>query len=170
MAIIRLFVLFLLGVLPTILPAQITDNFSDGDFTNTPSWSGDATEYSINTGFQLQLNGISSDTSSLSFASPFLANTEWNFWVRENFAPSDNNNVRIYLVSDLAFLEGPINGYYIRMGENGSFDSVDLWEQSGNTHTKIIDGINAAWEKTGHLTVLTFGSKAATHTLKLLME
>lgn len=67
MAIIRLFVLFLLGVLPTILPAQITDNFSDGDFTNTPSWSGDATEYSINTGFQLQLNGISSDTSSLSF-------------------------------------------------------------------------------------------------------
>jgi len=143
MAIIRLFVLFLLGVLPTILPAQITDNFSDGDFTNSPSWSGDATEYSINTGFQLQLNGISSDTSSLSFASPFLANTEWNFWVRENFAPSDNNNVRIYLVSDLAFLEGPINGYYIRMGENGSFDSVDLWEQSGNTHTKIIDGINA---------------------------
>lgn len=59
------------------------------------------------------------------------------------FRPSDNNNVRIYLVSDLAFLEGPINGYYIRMGENGAFDSVDLWEQSGNTHTKIIDGINA---------------------------
>ena len=123
--------------------AQITDNFSDGDFTTNPTWTGDAAAYTVNAGFQLQLNGTISDTSSLSVPSTYVANAEWDFWVRENFAPSDNNNMRIYLVSDVAFLQGPVNGYYVRLGENGSFDSVDLWEQSGTTHTKIIDGVNS---------------------------
>jgi hypothetical protein len=123
--------------------AQVTDNFTDGDFTNTPTWSGDNSSYLINAGFQLQLNGTASDTSYLSTPSTAVANTEWDFWVRENFAPSDNNNMRIYLMADIAALTGLVNGYYVRLGENGSFDSVDLWEQSGATHTKIIDGVNS---------------------------
>ncbi|HET6992643.1 MAG TPA: lamin tail domain-containing protein, partial [Bacteroidia bacterium] len=143
MSFVRAIFLLFLGLPASDISAQITDNFSDGDFTNTPTWSGDASQYIVNPGFQLQLNSTIADTSSLSFPSPFLANAEWDFWVRENFAPSDNNNMRIYLVSDIAFLEGPVNGYYVRLGENGSLDSVDLWEQSGNTHTKIIDGINS---------------------------
>jgi hypothetical protein len=125
-----------------IADAQITDNFGDGDFTANPSWSGDP-EFIVNAGFQLQLNSVAADTSSLAFASPFATNCEWQFWCRMNFSPSDNNNLRYYLSSDVLNLEGPVNGYYIRMGENGSFDSVDLWEQNGTTHTKIIDGINS---------------------------
>jgi len=124
-------------------PAQITDNFSDGDFTANPSWSGDNSDYIVNPAFELQLNGTVADTSYLSFASPFISNAEWQFWIKLTFAPSDNNNARIYLVSDVANLQGPVNGYYVRLGENGSFDSVDLWVQSGNTSTKIIDGIPA---------------------------
>jgi hypothetical protein len=121
--------------------AQISDNFGDGDFTANPSWSGDNAEFIVNGTFQLQLNSAAADTSSLAFASPFATNCEWQFWCRLNFSPSDNNNVRYYLSSDVLNLEGAVNGYYIRMGENGSFDSVDLWEQNGTTHTKIIDGL-----------------------------
>ncbi|HTL82166.1 MAG TPA: lamin tail domain-containing protein, partial [Bacteroidia bacterium] len=66
-----------------------------------------------------------------------------DFWIKESFAPSDNNNARFYVMADVANLQGPVNGYYIRLGENGSFDSVDLWEQSGTTSTKIIDGVNS---------------------------
>lgn len=123
--------------------AQISDNFGDGDFTANPVWSGDNAEFVVNAGFQLQLNSVAADTSSLAFASPFATNCEWQFWCRMNFAPSDNNNLRYYLSSDVLSLEGAVNGYYIRMGENGSFDSVDLWEQVGTSHTKIIDGINS---------------------------
>jgi Lamin Tail Domain/CHU_C Type IX secretion signal domain/Bacterial Ig-like domain len=123
--------------------AQVSDAFSDGDFTNNPTWSGDAADYIVNAGFQLQLNGTIADTSYLSFPSPFINNAEWQFWIRLNFAPSDNNNARIYIVSDVNNITGAVNGYYVRLGENGSFDSVDLWEQSGNTHTRIIDGVNA---------------------------
>lgn len=125
-----------------LLPAQINDNFGDGDFTANPTWSGDNADFIVNASFQLQLNTAAADTSSLAFANPFATNCEWQFWSRMNFSPSDNNNLRYYLTSDVLNLEGAVNGYYIRMGENGSFDSVDLWEQSGNTHTKIIDGIN----------------------------
>lgn len=127
----------------TGINAQITDNFSDGDFTANPAWSGDNTQFVVNAGFQLQLNSTAADTSSLSFANPFATNCEWQFWSRMNFSPSDNNNIRFYLTSDVQNLEGPVNGYYIRMGENGSLDGVDLWEQNGTTHTKIIDGLPA---------------------------
>jgi hypothetical protein len=124
------------------LNAQISDNFGDGDFTANPVWSGDNADFVVNAGFQLQLNSVAADTSSLAFANPFATNCEWQFWSRMNFAPSDNNNLRYYLTSDVLNLEGAVNGYYIRMGENGSFDSVDLWEQVGTSHTKIIDGLN----------------------------
>jgi hypothetical protein len=120
---------------------QITDNFGDGDFTANPAWSGDNSQFIVNAGFQLQLNSVAADTSSLSFASPFATNCEWQFWCRMNFSPSDNNNTRFYLTADVANLEGPVNGYYIRMGENLSADGVDLWEQNGSTHTKIVDGL-----------------------------
>ncbi len=123
--------------------AQLTDNFSDGNFTTGTVWTGDAVNYIVNAGFQLQSNGTVSDTAYLSTPSTAVANTEWDFWVRENFAPSDNNNVRVYLIADIATLTGAVNGYYVRLGENGSFDSVDLWEQSGATQTKIIDGVNS---------------------------
>lgn len=125
------------------LRAQISDNFGDGDFTANPAWSGDNADFIINAGFQLQLNSTAADTSSLAMANPFATNCEWQFWSRMNFAPSDNNNIRYYLTSDVQNLEGPVNGYYIRMGENGSLDGVDLWEQNGTTHTKIVDGLPA---------------------------
>ncbi len=139
----RLLLFVSLLMMGTSSIAQITDNFNDGDFTTNPTWSGDNSAFTVNPSFQLQLNGVAADTSSLAFPSPFATNCEWQFWVRLNFAPSDNNYVRLYLMSDVINLQGPVNGYYVRMGENGSFDSVDLWEQSGTTHTKIIDGINS---------------------------
>ncbi|MBD0259077.1 MAG: lamin tail domain-containing protein, partial [Cytophagales bacterium] len=46
----------------------------------------------------------------------------------------------VYLVSDRANLKGSLNGYYVRIGENGTADGVDLFRQQGNTHTKLIDG------------------------------
>lgn len=122
--------------------AQVSDSFTDGDFTNNPAWSGDASQFLVNGSHQLQLNSTLADTSYLSTPSTSLVTAEWQFWIKLAFAPSDNNNARVYLVSDVANLQGPVNGYYVRLGENGSFDSVDLWEQSGTTSVKIIDGVN----------------------------
>ena len=142
------YVFFFLVFSPFFADSQVSDSFSDGDFSNTPVWNGDAVQFKINTSGQLQLNSSGSDTSALS--TPFLStlsDNEWRFWVKMAFAPSDNNNIRIYLVSDQTNLKGALNGYYIAMGENGSFDSVDLWKQNGTTTTKIMDGINGHCSK-----------------------
>ena len=123
---------------------QISDDFSDGNFNVTPSWSGDNGAFVVNNSEQLQLNSSGAATSYLSVANSCSLNEmEWQIWVKMSFSPSDNNNVRIYLASDQTNLKGALNGYFIRMGENGSFDSVDLWEQSGNSETKIINGVNS---------------------------
>ncbi|HEY5826377.1 MAG TPA: lamin tail domain-containing protein, partial [Cyclobacteriaceae bacterium] len=112
---------------------QITDNFSDGDFINTPIWSGSASNFIINSSGFLQLSNTVAGTSILltPFACDFSEDTEWQFFVKQTFAPSASNYGRVYLMSDQSDLTGPINGYYLQLGEAGSSDAVELFRQTG---------------------------------------
>ena len=58
--------LIFLLLLPFSLFAQVTDDFSDGDFTQNPSWSGTADKFTINTNLQLQLDAEEAGTAYLS--------------------------------------------------------------------------------------------------------
>ena len=120
--------------------AQFTDTFTDGDFTSNPTWTGDVALFKVNASSQLQLNATVADTAILSAVSNMLPDMEWNFWVKLAFAPSDNNLARVYLTSDQADLKEPLNGYYIKLGESGSNDAIELFQQSGNIHTLICRG------------------------------
>ncbi len=133
--------LFLL-LFPIISVAQLTDDFSDGDFTNNPAWSGDASEFIVNASQQLQLNSAGAATSYLSVGnnSPSLANTTWQFYIHLNFSPSSSNYSRVYLVSDQSNLEGSLNGYYLQFGETGSNDAIELFKQTGTSSTSIARG------------------------------
>ncbi|MDO9255500.1 MAG: lamin tail domain-containing protein [Bacteroidales bacterium] len=127
--------------------AQFADSFTDGNFTSNPTWTGDVALYKVNTASQLQLNSTISETAALSAASSMTLDMEWHFWIKLAFAPSDNNLARIYLSSDQADLKGPLNGYYLKFGETGSNDAIELVQQSGNIHTVICrgtDGLLAA--------------------------
>ncbi len=125
--------------------AQLTDDFTDGDFTSNPTWSGDASKYEVDASNQLHSNGSSvSDTAYLSTAVgnlDFNTTITWEFYVAMNFSPSNSNNCRVYLVSDNANLKEDLNGYYIRIGENGSTDAIKFYKQVGNTSTLLHTGI-----------------------------
>lgn len=139
----RLLYILLCFVFWVPVSAQFSDNFSDGDFTNAPIWSGEVDSFQISVPLELQSKGNSgaADILYLTTPSTLIDSTEWNFWLRLDFNPSSTNYVRVYLVSNQANLEGPLNGYFLQLGEAGSNpDSIDLFRQDGLTITKILTG------------------------------
>lgn len=138
---ITYYLLFLLLAFSVSGYAQITDDFTDGDFTSNPTWTGNDTDFIVNVSQQLQLNSSGTSASYLSTANTqSLNNCEWNFWINLNFSPSSNNYARVYLVSDANNLSGNLNGYYLQFGENLSNDQVELFRKSGATSTSICRG------------------------------
>jgi Lamin Tail Domain/Bacterial Ig-like domain len=136
--------LFFVFFISTIAKAQVVDNFSDGDFTTNPVWSGDATEFIVNPSFQLQTNNTIAGASYLSTPSPTssLNNIEWSFYIKQSFSPSSSNYGRVYLASDQTNLEGSLNGYYLQFGEALANDAVELFRQTGTTSTSVCRGTN----------------------------
>lgn len=127
---------FFLLFFPGLLSAQLIDDFSDGDFNNNPIWSGDATQFQINSSKQLQLNSTIADNSSLTTANSLIRNTEWNFWIKLSFNTSSLNNARVYLASDQQNIEGNLNGYFVQVGETN--DSIAIFRQDGLNVTRIV--------------------------------
>lgn len=135
--------------------AQVTDDFNDGNFTSSPTWIGDVSDFQVNSSFQLQSNTSVAGISHLSTANTSINNTEWNVWIRFAFSPSTSNFCRFYLVSDQSNLENPLNGYYVQLGgSTGSTDTISLYKQTGTTRTRIIAGISGTVTKTNNLVKL----------------
>ncbi|RNC84671.1 MAG: hypothetical protein ED557_06745 [Balneola sp.] len=98
------------------------DDFSDGDFTSNPVWSGADSNFVIfelDGNNALRLNDNEASTSYLSTASSNVIG-EWEFFVRiDGGAPSNSNRAEVYLMSDIADLDGAVNGYALRIGQTG---------------------------------------------------
>ena len=136
--------LLLLLLLPFALMAQVTDNFSDGDFTNNPTWSGTDTIFIINNSLQLQLNATVGGTAYLSLPIQEYQSMEWHFWIREAFSPSGNNYSDVYLCADNADLTQVTQGYFLRFGEGGSSDAITLYRKDADGEQSICRGTEAA--------------------------
>lgn len=121
--------------------SQFTDNFTDGDISNNPTWIGDTNNYTVNASFQMQLNAPAvADVMYTSTPSSSINNAVWEFFVQFNFNPSSTNQAKVYLVSDQANLKNSLNGYFVKIGNTA--DEVSLYRQNGTTETMIIDGAN----------------------------
>lgn len=122
-------IIWLMLFLPTVLHAQVWDDFSDGNFTADPCWVGDTAVFKVNTQKQLQLNSSGAGTSCLATAAGEWKEKEWSFWIKMSFNTSLNNFARIYLGADSPDLAGEPNGIYLQAG--GSGDSLVLYTQKG---------------------------------------
>ncbi len=115
---IRFLLFFVFILTKSALWGQFTDDFSNGNFTEDPPWIGDREKFIVDNG-QLRLYDDEAGMAWLSTQSQAVADTQWDFWLRIGFTPSDNNHPRIYLVSDKADLGAPLNGYFIQVGKTG---------------------------------------------------
>ncbi|AFM04996.1 hypothetical protein Fleli_2635 [Bernardetia litoralis DSM 6794] len=144
------FLLFLCFYITFLFPAfsQLTDDFSDGDFSANPTWTG-ANSVDASIGFQINgSNQLQTDMSSGSSGTRFAylstpiildlatTNYEWNFDVQLTFTspnpPNNTNKSKIYLLSDQSDLSGSLNGYFIEIT-----DQITLQKQVGTSETVL---------------------------------
>lgn len=119
---------------------QVLEDFSDGDFTQNPLWTGNQDKFIVNNDLNLQLSDTDAGLSFLCTNNNFALNCEWRLWVKLAFSPSSNNNSRIYLISDTDNITANVNGYFLQLGEAGSDDAIELFKQNGNIITSICRG------------------------------
>ena len=119
----RVMTLLFLFVFTVPLQAQnFEDDFSDGDFSADPVWSGDNGNFIVHDldgNNVLRLGASGAGSSYLSTPSTSVTGS-WEFFVRiDGSAPSGGNKAEIFLMSDIADLSGAVNGYAVRIGETG---------------------------------------------------
>ena len=123
---------YLLLIAPIKCFPQVSDSFSDGDFTQNPVWTGTDALFTVNKDCQLQINAEGGGEAYL-FCQENIGTCvdyEWHFWLREAFAPSANNYCDIVLCDN----------YFVRFGMAGSNDVVELWRTDGITAISVCQG------------------------------
>ena len=126
---------YLLLIMPFTVLAQVSEDFSDGDFTSNPRWFGTETLFIVNGSNQLQLYADAAGDACL-YCDYDVSNDvengefEWRFWLKEAFAPSTKNFSDVYLCDN----------YFVRFGEAGSNDVVDLQRVDGDASVSVCRG------------------------------
>ncbi|MDD4747520.1 MAG: lamin tail domain-containing protein [Salinivirgaceae bacterium] len=151
------FLIFVLFLNPTISNAQIYESFSDGNFTENPTWTGTVDQFQVTTPHNSGDGSLSASTDGMVLGSlPKMSNSalflessraygEWTFSAAEGhgWAISSTNCYSIILLSDtndpqLHTGSTPnFNGYFLRF--DGSSDNFVLYRQQGTTPTMLID-------------------------------
>ena len=143
--------LLLLLLLPGLGHAQLRDDFSDGNFTLNPTWSGDAASFQVLMQ-QLQSNGPAVTGTQIALSTPCRANigTVWEFWANLKLATSSGNLADVWLMATQADLKNSNNtGYFVRLG--GTPDEVSLFRKdSTRAAVYVIDGVDGTLVSTNN--------------------
>ena len=160
-------ILLLLLLYPFVLFGQVSDDFSDGDFTQNPTWMGTVDKFIVNDKGQLQLNAEAEGTAWIATRMTEYETMEWRFWLREAFAPSGNNFTDVWLCADNANLSQAAQGYFLRFGEAGSNDAIELFRKDAEGEHSVCRGregaiassfsvaVKAICDREGHWLLLT---------------
>lgn len=142
----RILLALLAAVSASIVNAQFTDDFSDGDITANPAWSGSDALFTIvddgSGNNVLRSNSPGAATYFLSTPSTLATDARWECFINLRFATSGTNYVDLYLISDEAVTASAQNAWFVRVG--GTQDRVELFKRVGGTNTSVLvspDGI-----------------------------
>lgn len=119
---------------------QILDDFSDGNFSENPSWIGSDSIFIVNDDLQLQNYAEIAGNSWLSIDYKKKNAMEWRFWIRENFSPSANNFTDVFLYSDSQNVNDSKTAYFLRFGESGSSDVIEFFKKENGEDISLCRG------------------------------
>lgn len=141
---------------------NITESFTDGNFSASPVWSGDAANFTVvNNSDAAALSGLEAFRSyTLRLNAPAVSQTEhislpvtswggnqeWYFWIgRRNQAATNANHSTVWLYSDQQNLEsGGINGYRVRLGDDSGGDEINLQVVNTGIATNLVSSAEIA--------------------------
>jgi len=136
---LTLILISLLSTAPSPLWAQFTEDYSDGEIHQNPTWWGDTALFRVDVAGRLQQQApAASGSTHLYTHSRAIYQTDWSWWMRLGFNPSGSNYADVYLLSQSPRLDSALSGYFVRVGSTA--DDVSLFRQTGNTRTCIING------------------------------
>ncbi|MGY2131262.1 lamin tail domain-containing protein [Hymenobacter sp. HD11105] len=122
--------LSLFSLLSVPAAAQLSESFTDGNFTQNPTWTGDATGFQVNAQQQLQSNGPAVTGTTLQLVTPSSIGSDatWEFYANLRLATSGGNLADVWLMADKDDLKATgTKGYFVRLG--GTPDEVSLFRQ-----------------------------------------
>ena len=134
------FSLIPLFLFPFFITAQIDQDFDLDSVDELIGWSGDLGDFLINDSQQLQLSATDNGRSTLIKPVAFSDQTEWNLYFNLGFAPSNSNQLKVYLISDSDNLDQS-SGYFIEVGESGSQDNLEFYRQDNGDKVLLAEGI-----------------------------
>lgn len=137
------FILLYSIVVSAQIQPDVLDNFSDGNFSENPVWSGTTDLFAVTDG-QLVVNEYTDGDAYLSTPSRIAINATWEMDLTTKNTTSGSNLIKFYLISDNPNLTGELNGYFVMFG--GQNDEIALYKQQGK-NTKKIDGRDGISEK-----------------------
>ncbi len=145
--------LLLLSILLSLSAhAQLAETFANGNFTQSPVWTGDASSFLV-TSQQLQSNGPAITGTQLQLVTPCQASTgtTWEFWANIRNATTSGNLADVWLLASQADLKSTTTkGYFVRLGGTGG--KVSLFRKdSARTAVALIDGQTGSLSATNNL-------------------
>ena len=117
--------------------AQVHDTFADGDFSGSPTWSGHADCFRVNTDGWLQSRLSGQQTAWLCTPSTAIGAGTWQFDLAVVGTANSSNYCAVYLASDTDDLTY-CHAYYVKFG--GTRHDISLCWQDGSTHHTLISG------------------------------
>ncbi|MBK9761797.1 MAG: lamin tail domain-containing protein [Flavobacteriales bacterium] len=119
--------------------AQFSDDFTDGDITMAPVWSGNTVLFTVADDAgnnRLRSNSAGASTYALTTPSTIATNARWEWFADLRFATSGANYAEVYLISDNADISLAQNGWFVRMG--GTADVIELFKRVAGVNTSVL--------------------------------
>lgn len=126
---------------------QFNEKFDDNELLANPLWNGNTDHFIVNSAGQLQLNATVAGESYIFSAYNLLKDSlEIDLYFKMTFDPSENNVSYIYIAADNENrLES--NSYYLKLGENGTNDNIQLYRYENGMPTLLGSGAISAISK-----------------------